>query len=237
MRMHDANGRSTEIPNQSKIPTKLPLLLFAIGVLVIVTAIAMRWRTIEWPAWVWLAGFVASIIIRMPLAFRVRANRIVVNRKDIVEIVLLISMFAAMAILPLLYLTTGLLSFADYRLPSWASLLGAALQLPYLWLFWRSHADLGVNWSPTLEVRHGHTLVETGIYARIRHPMYAAIWIAAVAQPLLVHNWLAGGLVLPAFAAMWFLRVPREEALMVAQFGDAYAAYCRRTGRIIPKLS
>lgn len=74
-----------------------------------------------------------------------------------------------------------------------------------------------------------------GVYGRIRHPMYAAIWISTLAQPLLIHNWIAGFLVIPAFAAMWFLRVPNEEAMMRARFGDAWDAYCVRAGRLFPK--
>ena len=99
----------------------------------------------------------------------------------------------------------------------------------------RSHADLGRNWSPGLEVRDAHELVTTGIYDRIRHPMYAAIWISALTQPLLIHNWIAGFLVIPAFAAMWFIRVPNEEAMMRARFGEAWDAYCARAGRLLPR--
>ena len=69
-------------------------------------------------------------------------------------------------------------NFADYRLPApylaatvpWC---GAAVMLAALWLFWRSHADLGWHWSATLEVREGHALVDRGVYRRVRHPMYA----------------------------------------------------------------
>jgi protein-S-isoprenylcysteine O-methyltransferase Ste14 len=56
-------------------------------------------------------------------------------------------------------------------------------------------------------------------------------------QPLLIHNWVAGVLVIPAFAAMWRLRVPREEAMMRQAFGAAYDEYCRRTGRLLPKFT
>jgi protein-S-isoprenylcysteine O-methyltransferase Ste14 len=67
--------------------------------------------------------------------------------------------------------------------------------------------------------------------------MYAAIWLAVLTQPLLIHNWIAGALVVPAFAVMWFLRVPREEALMRQTFGKAYDDYCVRTGRLLPRFS
>jgi protein-S-isoprenylcysteine O-methyltransferase Ste14 len=44
-----------------------------------------------------------------------------------------------------------------------------------LWLFYRSHADLGTNWSITLEIREQHRLITQGVYRRIRHPMYSAL--------------------------------------------------------------
>jgi len=108
--------------------------------------------------------------------------------------------------------------------------------LAALWLFWRSHADLGRNWSYTLEVRKGHELITRGVYRTIRHPMYASIWLWCLAQGLLLSNWLAGWYALAAFAAMYFIRVPREEAMMREIFGQEYLDYMQRTGRILPRL-
>jgi protein-S-isoprenylcysteine O-methyltransferase Ste14 len=50
----------------------------------------------------------------------------------------------------------------------------------------------------TLEVREQHALVTTGVYSRVRHPMYSA-W--ALAQALLLPNWIAGPAGLIGFAA------------------------------------
>ena len=57
------------------------------------------------------------------------------------------------------------------------------------WLFWRSHADLGRNWSVHVRVREGHTLVTSGVYSWIRHPMYAALLLAAAGLISVLHNW------------------------------------------------
>jgi len=62
-----------------------------------------------------------------------------------------------------------------------------------LWLFCRSHLDLGQNWSQSLEIRKGHQLVTDGVYRFIRHPMYASIWIWCLAQGLLLENGWPGG--------------------------------------------
>ena len=105
-----------------------------------------------------------------------------------------------------------------------------------LWLFWRSHTDLGRNWSVSLEIREGHGLVTGGVYRRVRHPMYTSSWMGALAQAMMLENWLAGLAVLPAFAAMYFIRLPREEAMMRERFGAEYDDYMKRTGRLVPRF-
>jgi protein-S-isoprenylcysteine O-methyltransferase Ste14 len=105
-----------------------------------------------------------------------------------------------------------------------------------LWLFWRSHADLGHNWSVTLELRKGHQLVKDGVYRSIRHPMYASILLFGLGQGLLLQNWLAGWSAFLAFALMYFVRTPREEHMMCEFFGQEYRDYMRRTGRVFPLI-
>lgn len=215
----------------SSLPAVVALL---IGTALILFAV-VRWHDNGWGAMVWLGVVLCMFAIRMPHTLRNRANVVIEARRDTTEVILLLAMFFAMMALPLIQLATGLFDFASYALPDWATAIGVLAQIPFLWLFWRSHADLGRNWSPGLEVHEAHELVTAGIYRRIRHPMYASIWIAALTQPLLIHNWIGGFLVIPAFAAMWFIRVPNEEAMMHARFGEAWDAYCQRAGRLLPR--
>ncbi len=163
-------------------------------------------------------------------------NQIVGDKKDGTENALLLAMFISIGLLPFVELATGVLKFANYSLPEWAMWLGTALQFPMLWMFWRSHSDLGKNWSPGLEIRDGHGLIKNGVYARMRHPMYTAIWIAVLAQPLLIQNWVAGAIAAPVFLVMYVTRIPKEEAMMRETFGAEYDAYSATTGRIFPKL-
>jgi protein-S-isoprenylcysteine O-methyltransferase Ste14 len=74
------------------------------------------------------------------------------------------------------------------------------------------------------------------VYRRIRHPMYAAIFLFSLAQGLLLDNWLAGWSALATFAVMYLVRLPREEAMMIQQFGQEYRDYMNRTGRLLPRL-
>jgi hypothetical protein len=59
-------------------------------------------------------------------------------------------------------------------------------------LFWRSHIDLGQHWSRQLTVWSDHALVSSGLYSRVRHPMYLAMLVIAAGQDLLRGNSLAG---------------------------------------------
>jgi protein-S-isoprenylcysteine O-methyltransferase Ste14 len=112
---------------------------------------------------------------------------------------------------------------------------GAVMMVIALWLFWRAHDDLGLNWSITLEMRKDHELIVRGVYGRIRHPMYAAIFLFAIAQGLLLQNWLAGWGGFVSFAVLYLVRTPREEKMMREFFGEPYLDYMNRTGRLLPR--
>lgn len=105
-----------------------------------------------------------------------------------------------------------------------------------LYLFWRAHHDLDANWSPMLEISTEHKLVTTGAYAWVRHPMYSAALVLTAGQALLVHNKVAGPAGLLGLGPMLWLRIGPEERLMRDAFGQAYADYCARTPRLIPRL-
>jgi protein-S-isoprenylcysteine O-methyltransferase Ste14 len=86
-----------------------------------------------------------------------------------------------------------------------------------------------------VETHDEHRLVTTGIYAHIRHPIYASLALWAVAQPALLQNLVAGWSGAVAVASIWLLRVPREEKMMLNTFGEEYRQYVSRTGRLLPR--
>jgi protein-S-isoprenylcysteine O-methyltransferase Ste14 len=185
---------------------------------------------------VYFMGLLAAVAIRAPHERRRRRNRIADHRVGWLEVVLMGFVVVGMFLFPAIYALTPWLDIADYRLPQWASLTGIVVFAVALWLFWRSHADLGRNFSPTLQVREEHTLVDHGVYRRVRHPMYAAQWLWGIAQVLLLHNWIAGFSGLALSVLLYLLRIPREERMMLEHFGEKYRSYMDRTGRILPRL-
>jgi protein-S-isoprenylcysteine O-methyltransferase Ste14 len=185
---------------------------------------------------IYFIAIVAQMVIRAPISSKQRkepkSNRQVTTQEQ----VLLILLFVADLLIPIIYAATSWLDFANYTLPTWAGWLGVVILTGSIFIFWRAHADLGLNWSPTLEIREKHELITRGIYGVIRHPMYASQWLWVIAQPLLLQNWVAGWLNLLVFVLFYFLRVKTEEQLMLEQFGDQYRSYMQRVGAVFPKL-
>jgi protein-S-isoprenylcysteine O-methyltransferase Ste14 len=188
------------------------------------------------PQAIFLAGLAAYIAIRSVFQRRAADATATVTRSGKPDRFLILLVVLGQIVLPLLYLFSPWLDFANHASPTLAPWLGAATWLAGLWLFRRAHADLGTNWSVTLELRSTHRLVTHGVYRLVRHPMYAAFVLLGVAQALLLPNWLAGSSALLATALLCIVRIPGEEAMMCEFFGQDYRDYMKRTGGVIPRL-
>ena len=179
------------------------------------------------------AASIALVAIRAPHGQRSRRVRIAKDRKGRLEVALL--MLAMLGFLmPIIWIVSPVFAFADYQLRPLPLAAGLACFVIGLWLFYRSHADLGTNWSITLQVREDHRLVTQGVYRHVRHPMYAALFLYSVGQLLALPNWIAGPSYLVTFGILFVLRVRAEERLMLEEFGADYTAYMARTKRLIP---
>jgi protein-S-isoprenylcysteine O-methyltransferase Ste14 len=185
---------------------------------------------------IWCLGVVGWFIIRHP---HTRRNRRISKAKVFhrnLERILLIVSSCGLGLVPGLYVFAHMFPRADYPLQAWQPWLGGAVFASALWLFRRTHVELGRHWSVTLELREKHALITEGVYKRVRHPMYSAFWLWAIAQALLLPNWIAGFAGIAGFGTLYFVRVRREEAMMLACFGAEYQAYINRTSRILPRL-
>ena len=185
---------------------------------------------------IYVIGFVTGSVIRKLYVRGRRQNKIADDRENWLDKLLLVIVSLGFIAAPLVYLFTGWPTFADYELPSWAGWVGTVIFAGALVLLWRSHVDLGRNWSPMMEIREEHSLVTGGVYKYIRHPMYSAHFLWAIAQVLLLHNWIAGPAFLVTSVPLYLFRVPVEERMMLDRFGEEYRVYMSRTGRMFPRL-
>jgi len=82
----------------------------------------------------------------------------------------------------------------------------------------------------------GNSLVTTGAFRFVRHPLYAAFLSSFnLGLAVLLNNWIYVLWVL-LLHGVWHWNVQSEEALMRREHPDEYADYCRRTGRFVPRL-
>lgn|SRR5947209_5472339 len=185
---------------------------------------------------VFVALVICWYLVRYEYARRFRRERIVWSARGPRETALLLISLTGLGILPVLYVATAIPHFAAYTFHPIQAWLGVLFAIAALAMFQLTHRALGRNWSVSLDVREGHQLVTDGIYRRVRHPMYSAFWLWAIAQALLLPNWVAGFAGLVGFGTLFFGRVAREERMMLETFGDSYRAFMARTGRVFPLI-
>jgi len=189
---------------------------------------------------IFLTAWIIEEAIRFPHRWRyrqeLRQKGAAYSRMTPLGVTLDMLAFLGMEVLPLFAIFATWLDFADYDLPDGLGWLGAVLMAGSILLLVLAHRDLGRNWSPSVDLRQEHRLVTQGIYAHLRHPIYASVWLWCLAQTLLVQNWIGGLAGLLLFLPVYVYRLPVEENMMLDQFGQPYREYMRRVGGIFPCL-
>jgi protein-S-isoprenylcysteine O-methyltransferase Ste14 len=137
---------------------------------------------------------------------------------------------------PLVYLLNPLwMAWSKIGLPDWVRWLGIGIgilcTLGVYWLF----SSIGSGITPTSATRKEHTLVTSGPYHWVRHPLYTVGSSMFVAFGMMADNWFIAVLGVLAFVAM-ASRTPKEEANLIEKFGDEYREYMKHTGRFLPYL-
>jgi protein-S-isoprenylcysteine O-methyltransferase Ste14 len=184
---------------------------------------------------VYFALFIVISIVRKYYTGKQRKKAMVRERKNGIEIFWLILNGIGMVI-PLVYVFTAKLDFANYYLPDWVGWISVIVFMIAIWLLYLSHRDLGRHWTVMLGMRENHKLITTGIYKYIRHPMYAAHLVWAVAQILMLHNWIAGYSFIITMLPFYFFRTGKEEQMLLEEFGEEFRIYKDKTGALFPNF-
>jgi protein-S-isoprenylcysteine O-methyltransferase Ste14 len=128
------------------------------------------------------------------------------------------------------------LVWAELPLPVWLRWTGVLTALLGFVLLQWAQNTLGKSWSDTPRMMKEQTLITSGPYRTIRHPIYTGFLLILGSTLFISANWLIGlswtGMVVLEIIS----RIHFEEGLMVEYFGDQYREYMERTGRFLPKL-
>jgi len=195
----------------------------------------VRW----WQGWAFLGAYIGFAIAAF--LFFLKADRQIVRRrlqaKEQVREQRQIIRFGAI-------LLAGLFTLPgfDHRLgwsrgwlsaePTWLEMFALAMvlgaELAMAWVIWTNHYA-----GRTIRVEEGQTVITSGPYRVVRHPMYAFTLVMFIFAPLALGSYVT----LPAFALLapiYVLRILNEEEILRAEL-PGYTEYCQRTRwRIVP---
>jgi len=95
--------------------------------------------------------------------------------------------------------------------------------------------QLGGNWSSSVTIKQGHTLVRRGPYTIVRHPIYTGLLLAILGVAIIVGEYRGLFGVGVLFLAYW-LKSSREERFMLEQFDGEYRLYQGQVKALIPYI-
>ena len=117
-------------------------------------------------------------------------------------------------------------------MPSWIVWSAVALFL----LSYAMYAEVmreNAYLSRTIEVQEGQTVIETGLYGIVRHPMYSATILLFLSMPLVLGS-LPSFVIMLVYIPLIVKRIKNEEKVLLAGL-DGYEAYCGKVKyRLLP---
>lgn len=135
-----------------------------------------------------------------------------------------------------LYVSSGLLDWANVKVSTVVRFAGLFIYQLGLALFFISKDNFEDNWWSGPEIGHNPHLAKETVYGYMRHPIYTSVYTVMLGCTLVAGNWLIGVCALVPFTALCVVRIPIEEEVLKRKMGSSYAAYKKATGYFLPKL-
>jgi len=187
----------------------------------------------------WVVFIVARLVPsrNVPSVRRSRKERIETIKQEGIHafFLIFIAIYGNLTVAALYLSNLSWIQWSYLYLPLELRVVGLALgvvSLPYVYWVGRTLANY---YSYTVEVQENYKLITTGPYHRIRHPIYLATILFLAALVLISDNWLFL-IILLAMIPGIYVRMNKEEQMLIEEFGDEYRAYMKRTGRLLPRL-
>jgi len=128
------------------------------------------------------------------------------------------------------------LLFTNLGFPTWLRWLGVVIALLGFALLQWAQVTLGKSWSDTPRMMKEQTLITSGPYQFIRHPIYTAFILILGSTLFISSNWLIGLCWIGMTTLEVASRIRFEESLMLEFFGEQYRGYMKKVGRLFPKI-
>jgi len=211
------------------------LTKFIAGLLLVALLLFLPAGTIRYPGGLLFLCLLFVPMLLMGIIMHVRARDLLAKRLDVKE--KQGTQKGVVAVTGLIFLGGFILAGLDFRF-GWSKvpipvvivasvlfLVGYALYAEVM----RENAYL----SRTVKVEEGQTVISTGLYAVVRHPMYMASTVMFLSLPLVLGSWYA---LIPfaLYPVLMVIRIRGEEKLLTAEL-SGYEEYKRKVRyRLIP---
>lgn len=100
----------------------------------------------------------------------------------------------------------------------------------------RCWARMGNDWSTVVRLDKKTPLITDGLFARVRHPIYALSMLLMLCSAIIVATLPMIAIAL-VHVALMVVKARNEERFLLQAHGEAYERYCRKTGRFFPRLA
>lgn len=211
------------------------LIKFAFGVLLVGLFIFWPAGTLSYPGGLLLMGLLFIPMLIAGIVMFLKSPDFLAKRLDAKE--KQATQKGVLAFSALIFIGSFVIAGLDYRfgwsrMPLWVTVVGSVLFLVAYLLYaevMRENAYL----SRTIKVEEGQTVVDTGLYGIVRHPMYSVTLLLFLVIPLILGSWYA--LIPFAFyPAIIAVRLLDEEKLLTREL-PGYPEYKEKVKyRLIP---
>lgn len=93
---------------------------------------------------------------------------------------------------------------------------------------------LGQFFTPTVQIKEEHKLINVGPYRIIRHPSYFAALLSLIGTSVLLESIIGILVSVIAMGTAYYVRIGIEEKKLTEHFGNQYRNYTLQTKKIIP---
>lgn len=211
------------------------LTKFTAGLLLVALLLFLPAGTIRYPGGLLFLCLLFVPMLLLGIIMLARARDLLAKRLDVKE--KQGTQKGVVAVMGLIFLSGFILAGLDFRF-GWSKvplpvvivasvlfLVGYALYAEVM----RENAYL----SRTVKVEEGQTVISTGLYALVRHPMYTASTVMFLSLPLILGSWYA---LIPfaLYPVLMVVRIHGEEKLLTAEL-SGYEEYKKKVKyRMIP---
>ena len=153
------------------------------------------------------------------------------KQSDKFSVILILSMSLISGVVPIIdwaYFSSSANNF------NWITVAGVVMIATGIWFRAWAVRTLGQFFTPTVQIKEEHQLINSGPYKIIRHPSYFAAFLSIMGGAVLLESMVGIAVSIIAMSVAYYVRIGIEERKLLEHFGNSYKEYMLQTKKIIP---